>query len=76
MESPLDDYEVSACESLRGLTTGHAVPIYAIDVAGEGGKIPVEPNYVPGYRNAMMTLRNYCGEIYPHHEPERGGSWP
>jgi len=57
-----------------GLATGYAVPIYAIDAAGGGGKVPVEPNYVPGYRNGTMTLRNYCGKIYHYHEPEGEGS--
>jgi L-lysine 2,3-aminomutase len=48
MRSPLDDYQVSAYESIRGLATGYAVPIYAIDAASGGRKIPVELNYVPG----------------------------
>lgn len=73
--SPLDGYQVSACESLRGLTTGYAVPIYATNSAGgAGGKIPVEPTYVRGYRNATMTLRDDCRNIYDYHEPGREGS--
>jgi len=37
--------------SFGGLTAGYAVLIYAIDARGKGGRIPVEPNYAPGYRN-------------------------
>ena len=33
-------------ESLRGHTTGFAVPTYIIDAIGGGGKTPVFPNYV------------------------------
>ena len=73
--TPLDGYQVSACESLRGLTTGYAVPIYAINTAsGGGGKIPLGPTYVRGYRNATMTLRDDCRKIYDYHEPGGEGS--
>jgi L-lysine 2,3-aminomutase len=58
----------------RGLTTGYAVLIYAIDALGGGGKIPEETNYVPGYWNGTMTLRDYCRKIYHYHEPGREGS--
>src|SRR5713101_4300690 len=33
-------------ESLRGHTTGYAVPQYVIDAPGGGGKVPVNPDYV------------------------------
>ncbi|HWG85309.1 MAG TPA: KamA family radical SAM protein, partial [Deinococcales bacterium] len=37
---------VEIMESLRGHTTGFAVPTYVVDAPGGGGKIPVGPNYV------------------------------
>lgn len=57
-------------ESLRGHTTGYAVPTYVIDGPGGGGKIPVGPNYVVTYEDGVVTLRNYAGEVYTYHEPE------
>ena len=33
-------------ESLRGHTTGYAVPQYVIDAPGGGGKVPINPEYV------------------------------
>ncbi len=59
---------IEIIRSLRGYTTGYAVPTYVIDAPGGGGKIPVEPNYVVDYQDRTMTLRNFCGEIYRYHE--------
>lgn len=61
---------IEIIQSLRGITTGYAVPTYVIDAPGGGGKIPVGPNYVLSYENGEMTLRNYLGEIYHYHEAE------
>jgi len=73
--TPLDGYQVSACESLRDLTTRYAVPIYATNIAGGGGgKTPLEPTYIHDYRNATMPLRDDCRKIYHYHEPGREGS--
>src|SRR5205807_5300712 len=33
-------------ESLRGHTTGYAVPEFVIDAPGGGGKVPISPEYV------------------------------
>jgi lysine 2,3-aminomutase len=60
---------VAIVESLRGFTTGYAVPTYVIDAPGGGGKIPVAPDTVLGYTNGTMTLKNYLGKIYQYHEP-------
>jgi lysine 2,3-aminomutase len=54
---------IEIIQSLRGFTTGHAVP--------RGGKIPVGPDYVLGYQNGVMTLRNYAGEIYHYREAKK-----
>jgi len=62
---------IEIIQSLRGFTTGHAVPTYVIDAPGGGGKIPVGPDYVLGYQNGVMTLRNYAGEIYHYREPQK-----
>ena len=61
---------VRIVESLRGHTTGYAVPTYVIDGPGGGGKIPIAPNYVTAYEDGVVTLRNYAGEVYTYHEPD------
>lgn len=62
---------IEIIQSLRGFTTGYAVPTYVIDAPGGGGKVPVEPNYILDYQNGTVTLRNYLGEIYHYHEAEK-----
>src|SRR6266849_2812813 len=42
-------------ESLRGHTTGYAVPQYVIDAPGGGGKVPINPDYVLS-RNADRVV--------------------
>jgi lysine 2,3-aminomutase len=51
-------------ENLRGWTSGLAVPYYAIDAPGGGGKIPVLPKYVQAITEDHVVLRNYAGELY------------
>ncbi len=57
--------------SLRGFTSGYAVPHYVIDAPGGGGKIPLLPDYLQEYENGVATLRNYEGKIYHYYEPGR-----
>lgn len=56
---------VDVIRSLRGHTSGYAVPTYVIDAPGGGGKIPVAPDYVAG-RDAAgnLGLTNYEGGTY------------
>lgn len=56
-------------ESLRGHTTGYAVPTYVIDAPGGGGKIPIAPDYVVARENGRLILRNYDGRTYEHRDP-------
>ncbi len=53
-------------ESLIGHVSGMAIPHFAVDAPGGGGKIPLLPDYVIG-RGEKLVFRNYCGEIcsYP-----------
>jgi lysine 2,3-aminomutase len=51
-------------QGLRGHTTGYAVPTYVIDAPGGGGKIPLLPEYVIGWENGDLLLRNYEGNTY------------
>lgn len=56
-------------ESLRGWTSGMAVPHYVIDGPGGGGKIPLIPNYVVKHEGKKWTLRNYKNEQFVYEEP-------
>lgn len=51
-------------QSLRGFTSGYAVPHYVIDAPGSGGKIPLLPDYVAGRDGDFLLLKNYEGKIY------------
>ncbi len=55
-------------ESLRGHTSGYAIPQYVIDGPGGGGKIPINPNYVVARTPDSIVLRNYKGDIYEYPE--------
>lgn len=53
-------------ESLRGWTSGMAVPHFVIDAPGGGGKIPLLPKYVIKITDKKIILRNYQGKIYKY----------
>jgi lysine 2,3-aminomutase len=51
-------------ESIRGHTSGYAVPTYVIDAPGGGGKIPIYPETVLGRSMGRLLLQNYEGKSY------------
>jgi lysine 2,3-aminomutase len=51
-------------ESLRGWTSGYAVPQFVIDAPGGGGKIPLLPEYYKGREGNCVKLRNYEGKEF------------
>jgi lysine 2,3-aminomutase len=55
---------------LRGWTTGLAVPHFAIDLPGGGGKVTLQNDPVIERRGTETLLRNYRGEAYTYPEPE------
>jgi lysine 2,3-aminomutase len=59
-------------ESLRGHTTGYAVPQYVIDAPGGGGKVPVNPDYVLSHNNDRVVLRNFEGRVFEYPEAPNG----
>ncbi|TIH20238.1 lysine 2,3-aminomutase [Marinifilum sp. JC120] len=61
---------IEILESLRGHTSGFAVPTYVVDAPGGGGKIPVMPNYIVSWAANKVVLRNYEGVITTYTEPE------
>jgi lysine 2,3-aminomutase len=61
---------IEIMESLRGHTSGFAVPTYVIDAPGGGGKIPLAPNYLISLSTNKVVLRNYEGVITTYQEPD------
>lgn len=61
---------IEIMESLRGHTSGLAVPTFVIDAPGGGGKIPVGPQYLISQKEGRVILRNYEGVIAAYPEPE------
>ena len=60
---------IEIIESLRGHTTGMAVPTYVVDAPGGGGKIPLMPNYLLSHSDKRYVLRNYEGVITTYTQP-------
>ena len=61
---------IQIIESLRGHTSGYAVPTFVVDAPGGGGKIPVMPQYLISQSPGKVILRNYEGVITTYTEPE------
>lgn len=61
---------IEIIESLRGHTSGFAVPTFVVDAPGGGGKIPVQPNYIISQMPGKVILRNYEGVITTYTEPD------
>jgi len=61
---------IEIIESLRGHTSGFAVPVYVVDAPGGGGKIPLNPNYIVTWATNKVILRNYEGIICTYKEPD------
>ncbi len=65
-------------ESLRGHTSGFAIPTFVIDAPDGGGKVPVLPNYLLSMSDTKVIVRNYEGFVtaytqppqYAGHDPE------
>ena len=53
-------------ESLRGHTTGYAVPHFVVDAPGGGGKVPLNGQYVVGYTEEHVVLRNFEGRLFKY----------
>ncbi|HEX4924835.1 MAG TPA: hypothetical protein VFV50_12150, partial [Bdellovibrionales bacterium] len=60
---------IEIIQGLRGHTTGYAVPHYAIDLAGAGGKVALVPDYIVGREGDELIVRNYAGGLFRY--PDR-----
>jgi lysine 2,3-aminomutase len=69
LRTPLEK-GIQILEEMRGHTTGLAVPHFAIDLPGGGGKVTLQPSYLVDRAPDAWTFRNYRGETYRYPEPE------
>ena len=60
---------IEIIESLRGHTSGFAVPTFVVDAPGGGGKTPVMPQYVISQMPGKIIMRNFEGVITTYTEP-------
>jgi len=60
---------IEIIESLRGHTSGYAVPTFVVDAPGGGGKTPVMPTYIISQSPGKVVLRNFEGVITTYTEP-------
>lgn len=61
---------IEIIESLRGHTSGYAVPTFVVDAPGGGGKTPVMPTYIISQSPSKVILRNFEGVITTYTQPE------
>lgn len=62
------DKGLEIIESLRGWTSGMAVPHYVVDGPGGGGKIPLIPNYLKERDGNKFVLRNYKNDEFVYYD--------
>ncbi|HOW67287.1 MAG TPA: KamA family radical SAM protein [Candidatus Paceibacterota bacterium] len=55
-------------ESLRGHTSGYAIPQYVIDAPQGGGKIPLNPDYILSHSPDRIVMRNFENAIFEYPE--------
>jgi lysine 2,3-aminomutase len=65
------DKGLDIIQSLRGHTSGYAVPTFVIDAPGGGGKVPITPDYYVGRDGTDVVLRNFQGKLYRY--PDTAG---
>ncbi len=61
---------IEMIESLRGHTSGLAVPEFVIDAPGGGGKVPIMPQYLISESDKRVVVRNYRGFLSVYTQPE------
>lgn len=61
---------IEMIESLRGHTSGLAVPEFVVDVPGGGGKVPIMPQYLISQSDKKVVVRNFEGYIASYPQPE------
>ena len=59
---------IEIIKGLRGFISGYAIPQLVIDAPGGGGKIPLSPDYIVGYEDDTIILRNFRGKEYRYYD--------
>ena len=54
---------------LKGFTSGYAVPTYVMNVPGDGGKVPLMPDYVKERTRDELVLTEYENKTYCYPNP-------
>ena len=49
---------------LRNNTSGMAIPHYALDLPGGGGKVQLLPDHEVSRKGRIITYRNFCGQLW------------
>jgi lysine 2,3-aminomutase len=62
---------IEILEAMRGHTSGLAVPHFAIDLPGGGGKVTLQPSYLLKADEKAWTFRNYQNQVYRYPQPEQ-----
>jgi len=60
---------IEIIESLRGHTSGLAIPEFVVDAPGGGGKVPLGPQYLISRSDKRVVVRNYEGFMSAIEEP-------
>lgn len=60
---------IEIINALRGHTSGYAVPTYAIDIPGGGGKIIINDQRCVGRDGDFLLLKNFENEIWRYPDP-------
>ncbi|MBO4303279.1 MAG: KamA family radical SAM protein [Lentisphaeria bacterium] len=55
---------------LRNESSGMAVPHYAVDLPGGGGKVQLVPDHQVARNGKKVTFRNFCGELWDFPDTE------
>ncbi|WP_456393039.1 KamA family radical SAM protein [Persephonella sp.] len=53
---------VEILEKLRGRLSGMGIPVYAVDLPGGLGKVPLEPDYIVEETDSYLIFRNFEGK--------------
>ncbi len=61
---------IEILEALRGHTSGLAVPHFAVDLPGGGGKVTLQPSYIVERGPDRTIFRSYRGQRYSYPEPD------
>jgi lysine 2,3-aminomutase len=57
---------IDLMKGLIGHTSGYAVPKFAVDLTGGGGKVPLLPEYRDGSQDGKINFQNFAGERFEY----------